>query len=67
MADTPSPNFNETYEILDNEGGGDCFFAVLRDAFKTVKIDTSVKAIREKWRRRGSSGGGGPGGLACGF
>ena len=36
------------YEILDNEGGGDCFFAVLRDALKTVKIDTSVKAIREK-------------------
>ena len=36
------------YEILDNEGGGDCFFAVLRDALKTVKIETSVKSIREK-------------------
>jgi len=36
------------YEIFDNEGGGDCFFAVLRDALKTVKIETSVKAIREK-------------------
>ena len=36
------------YEILDNEGGGDCFFAVLRDALKSVKIDTSVKSIREK-------------------
>jgi predicted NAD-dependent protein-ADP-ribosyltransferase YbiA (DUF1768 family) len=36
------------YEILDNEGGGDCFFAVLRDALKTVKIETSVKFIREK-------------------
>ena len=36
------------YEILDNEGGGDCFFAVLRDALKTVKIETSVKDIRQK-------------------
>jgi predicted NAD-dependent protein-ADP-ribosyltransferase YbiA (DUF1768 family) len=36
------------YEIIDNEGGGDCFFAVLRDALKTVKIETSVKSIREK-------------------
>ena len=36
------------YDILDNEGGGDCFFAVLRDALRSVKIDTSVKSIREK-------------------
>jgi predicted NAD-dependent protein-ADP-ribosyltransferase YbiA (DUF1768 family) len=36
------------YEIIDNEGAGDCFFAVLRDALKTVKIETSVKSIREK-------------------
>ena len=36
------------YEIVDNEGGGDCFFAVLRDALKSVKIETSVKSIREK-------------------
>ena len=36
------------YEIIDNEGGGDCFFAVLRDALKSVKIETSVKSIREK-------------------
>jgi len=36
------------YEIIDNEGGGDCFFAVLRDALRSVKIDTSVKSIREK-------------------
>ena len=26
------------YDIIDNEGGGDCFFAVLRDALKTVNI-----------------------------
>jgi hypothetical protein len=36
------------YEILDNEGGGDCFFAVLRDALRSVKIEISVKSIREK-------------------
>ena len=36
------------YSIKANEGGGDCFFAALRDGLKTVKIETSVKAIREK-------------------
>lgn len=36
------------YSIKDNEGGGDCFFAVIRDGLKTVKINTSVTAIREK-------------------
>ena len=36
------------YDILDNEGSGDCFFAVLRDALRSVKIETSVKSIREK-------------------
>ena len=36
------------YDILDNEGGGDCFFAVLRDALRSIKIDTTVKSIREK-------------------
>jgi predicted NAD-dependent protein-ADP-ribosyltransferase YbiA (DUF1768 family) len=36
------------YDILDNEGGGDCFFAVLRDALRSVKIEISVKSIREK-------------------
>ena len=36
------------YSIKSNEGGGDCFFAALRDGLRTVKIETSVKAIREK-------------------
>jgi predicted NAD-dependent protein-ADP-ribosyltransferase YbiA (DUF1768 family) len=36
------------YSIKANEGGGDCFFAALRDGLRTVKIETSVKAIREK-------------------
>ena len=42
-----SENSNK-YEILDNEGGGDCFFAVLRDALRSVKIETSVQSIRAK-------------------
>ena len=36
------------YDILDNEGGGDCFFAILRDALRSVKIDVTVQSIREK-------------------
>ena len=36
------------YSIKTNEGGGDCFFAALRDGLRTVKIETSVKSIREK-------------------
>ena len=36
------------YSIKGNEGGGDCFFAALRDGLRSVKIETSVKAIREK-------------------
>ena len=39
---------SKKYEILDNEGGGDCFFAVLRDALRSVKIEISVQSIREK-------------------
>ena len=40
------------YSILDNEAGGDCFFAVLRDGLKTLnqeKYNTlTVKTIRAK-------------------
>jgi predicted NAD-dependent protein-ADP-ribosyltransferase YbiA (DUF1768 family) len=36
------------YSIKANEGGGDCFFAALRDGLRSIKIETSVKAIREK-------------------
>ena len=36
------------YSILDNEGGGDCFYAILRDALNSVNRDVTVKEIRNK-------------------
>tara|TARA_Y100000389_G_scaffold204995_1_gene261758 strand:- start:365 stop:2272 length:1908 start_codon:yes stop_codon:yes gene_type:complete len=36
------------YTLHDNEGGGDCFFAVLRDALRSKGINTSILEIRKK-------------------
>lgn len=37
---------NANYDLVDNEGDGDCFFCVLRDAFKYAGVDISVSTMR---------------------
>lgn len=36
------------YQLIDNEGGGDCLFAVIRDAMKSIDKDISVMELRRK-------------------
>lgn len=38
---------NNNYDIIDNEGSGDCLFATIRDGLKYVNRNVSVKEQRE--------------------
>lgn len=39
---------NRNYNLLDNEAGGDCLYAVVRDAFRGLGAEASVSELRSR-------------------
>ena len=39
---------NNNYELINNEGGGECLFASIRDGLRQVDIDITVNGLRKK-------------------
>ena len=38
---------NNNYDLQDNDGGGDCLFYTVRDAFKSIGVDMNIDKQRE--------------------